>query len=219
MDIKYYIENLITRGLPVNCVYDIGGWQGYWTTNMSSSGNLQDKEFIIFEGNPYYAETLSKLGKKVFIDVLSHTKGLEVEYYDAPLSGESYYKENTSFYKDHTPKKRITNTLDSIITEHGLSLPDFIKIDTQGSELDILKGGQLALNNAKVIYTECPIVSYNIGAPNMQDYLDFFNQNGFYAMDILEKHYIDSLLVQVDIVFLRKEEKNRLFGETKSLFV
>jgi FkbM family methyltransferase len=216
MTIKNYIEDLISKGVSINCIYDIGGWMGYWTENMSN-GILKEKEFIIFEANPYYADALSKLGKKVFIDVLSDKKGLEVEYYDAPLSGESYYKENTNYYKDHIPKKRITNTLDSIIEENNLILPDFIKIDTQGSELDILKGGIKAINNAKVVYTECPIIKYNLGAPNIQDYLNFFDYFGFYPMNILETHFMDNVLVQIDIVFMKKELKNNLYGENKAI--
>jgi FkbM family methyltransferase len=216
MSIKNYIEDLVSKGVSIDCIYDIGGWMGYWTENMSN-GILKEKEFIVFEANPYYSDALSRLGKKVFIDVLSDKKGLEVEYYDAPLSGESYYKENTNYYKDHIPKKRITNTLDSIIEKNKLTLPDFIKIDTQGSELDILKGGIKAINNAKIVYTECPIIKYNLGAPNIQDYLNFFDYFDFYPMNILETHFMDNVLVQIDIVFMKKELKNNLYGENKSI--
>lgn len=216
MRIKNYIETLVQQGVNIDCIYDVGGWMGYWTENMSN-GILNEKEFIVFEGNPYYQETLSRLNRKVFIDVLSHKQGLEVEYYDAPLSGESYYKEKTNYYKDHIPKKRITNTLDNIIEQNNLNLPDFIKIDTQGSELDILKGGVKAINNAKIVYTECPIIEYNLGAPNIQEYLNFFDYFGFYPMDILETHFMDNVLVQIDIVFMKKELKNNLFGENKAI--
>lgn len=218
MNIKSYIEKLVEIGVRIDCIYDIGGYTGDWTKEMSN-GVLSNKEFIIFEGNPYHKESLFKLGKKVFIDVLSYKKDLEVEFYDAPLSGESYYKENTNFYKDHTPKKRITNTLDNIIEQNNLTLPDFIKIDTQGSELDILKGGVKAITNAKVVYTECPIVSYNIGAPNINDYLNFFSYFGFYPMDVLETHHMDNILVQIDILFMKKELKNKLFGENKAILI
>ena len=34
------------------------------------------------------------------------------------------------------------DTLDTQIREHGVDDVDFIKIDTQGSEIDILKGGK-----------------------------------------------------------------------------
>ena len=65
MNIKNYIENLIiTKNLEINTIFDIGGWMGYWTKEMSS-GLLKDKEFVIFEANPYYEESLSKLKKKL----------------------------------------------------------------------------------------------------------------------------------------------------------
>lgn len=219
MSIKNYIEDLVTnRNLEINTIYDIGGWMGYWTKDMSS-GILKDKEFIIFEANPYYEDSLSQLNKKLFIDVLSDVKGKEVDYYDAPLSGESYYKENTNYYVNHSPKKRITNTLESIFLENKLSNPDFIKIDTQGSELDILSGGLEIVKKSKIIYTECPTVKYNIGAPNLQEYLDFFDKLGFYPMNVLENHFMDNILVQIDIVFMRKDIKIDLFGENKAILL
>lgn len=218
MNIKNSIENLISKGIDIKCIYDIGGWMGYWTQEMSK-GLLSSKEFIIFEANPYYYEALSKLGKKVFIDVLSDQKNIEIEFYDSPLSGESYYKENTNYYKNDIPKKRITNTLDNIIEQNNLNLPDFIKIDTQGSELDILKGGIKALDNAKVVYIECPIINYNLGAPNIHQYLEFFDINNFYPLNILENHYMDDILVQIDILFIKKEIKKVILGENKSLLI
>lgn len=218
MNIKNQIENLISKGLDINCVYDIGGWMGYWTQEMSK-GLLAEKEFIIFEANPYYYDALSKLGKKVFIDVLSGEKNIEIDFYDSPLSGESYYKENTNYYKNDIPKKRFTNTLDSIIEENNLNLPDFIKIDTQGSELDIFKGGIKALNNAKVVYTECPIIDYNLGAPNIHQYLQFFDDHNFYPLNILETHHMDDILVQIDILFIKKDIKKILLGENKALLI
>ena len=218
MNIKNYIEDLVRKGVKIECIYDIGGWMGNWTENMSN-GILNNKEFIVFEGNPYYLDALNRLNKKVFIDILSDKKGIEIDYYDTPLSGESYYKENTNFYKECIPKKRITNTLDNIIQENHLNLPDFIKIDTQGSELDILKGGTQALNHASLIYTECPIVKYNNGAPNIQNYLDFFDNFGFYPINILESHHMDDILVQIDILFMKKSLKNSLFGKNKYMLL
>ena len=64
MRIKNYIETLVEKGVKIDCIYDIGGWMGYWTENMSS-GILNEKEFIVFEGNPYYQETLSRLNRKI----------------------------------------------------------------------------------------------------------------------------------------------------------
>jgi hypothetical protein len=36
-------------------------------------------------------------------------------------------------------------------------------------------------------------------------------------MNILETHFMDNVLVQIDIVFMKKELKNNLYGENKAI--
>ena len=80
-----------------------------------------------------------------------------------------------------------------------------LKIDTQGSEIDIIKGGSEILKNCKAILLECPIISYNIGAPTLSDYVEYLDSINYLPLDITETHYLDKVLVQIDIIFLRKD--------------
>ena len=48
-----------------------------------------------------------------------------------------------------------------MVEKENLKLPNFIKIDTQGSEIDILKGSKNTLKNCNLIYLETPIIEYN----------------------------------------------------------
>jgi hypothetical protein len=38
-------------------------------------------------------------------------------------------------------------------------------------------------------------------------------------MNILENHFMDDILVQIDIVFMRKDIKIQLFGENKAMLL
>ena len=60
-----------------------------------------------------------------------------------------------------------------------LPKPDLIKIDVQGAELDILRGGKECLANAKDVILEAQHVDYNIGAPKFEEVIDFMKENGF----------------------------------------
>ena len=66
-------------------------------------------------------------------------------------------------------------TLDKLVSKNNIPLPDFIKIDTQGSELDILRGGEKTISNCSLIYLECPIIEYNMGSPNLSEYIEYLN--------------------------------------------
>jgi FkbM family methyltransferase len=201
----------IISKLDIKTVFDIGANQGHWSINTKRL--LPESKFYLFEASDYYKERLHNTGLDFFIELLSDEVGKEVEFYDSTASGESYYKENTIWNINYTPKKRLTNTIDNFVLANNIPLPEFIKLDTQGSELDILRGSVNTLRNVKVILTEMPIMKYNEGAPNIQDYLDYFDQAGFYPMNLEQSHFIDNLLVQIDIVFLRKELKYELFGK------
>ena len=110
-----------------------------------------------------------------------------------------------------------TNTLDDIVTKNNLPFPDFIKIDTQGSEIDILKGGKKVVENCNIILLECPIIQYNLGSPNLSEYIDYLNLINFIPYDICETHNIDKVLIQIDILFVRKSIIKNINNDQKIL--
>jgi Methyltransferase FkbM domain len=135
-----------------------------------------------------------------------------VNFYNGSNTGDSYYKETTKHYDDQGSIRLPCVTLDALVKEHDLPLPNFIKLDTQGSELDILAGAESFLSSVDLIYTECPIVKYNHGAPNIQDYLDYFKRKRFIPVDILEIHRAENILLQIDIMFVSLQMKELFFG-------
>jgi hypothetical protein len=125
--------------------------------------------------------------------------------------GESFYRENTNYYSDSfiNPYYINTETLDNLFPNESF---DFIKIDTQGSEIDILVGGKLLVQSTEYILLEVSITNYNIGAPLIKDVLNYMDSIGFIMVDIWNcgyanrvpgKHYDD--LCQIDVLFTRKK--------------
>jgi len=110
-----------------------------------------------------------------------------------------------------------TITLDEIVKKKNLPFPDFLKIDTQGSELDILKGSQKSISKCSLIYLECPIIEYNLGAPNLNDYIKYLNSINFVPYDLCEVHKIDNILIQIDILFIKKSTLNEFYPDKKIL--
>jgi len=115
------------------------------------------------------------------------------------------------------PLLKETVTLDEIVEKNNLPLPDFIKIDTQGSELDILKGSQKSISNCSIIYLECPIIEYNTRAPNLNDYIKYLNSINFLPYDVCEVHRIDNVLIQIDILFVKRSILNKIYTDKKML--
>lgn len=85
-------------------------------------------------------------------------------------SGNSIYKEINPVYEGDT---LITTTqpvykLDDVVT----GTYDLIKIDTQGSELDIIRGGMDTFSKAKVVICEVALIDINIGGCKKEDVMN-----------------------------------------------
>ena len=81
-----------------------------------------------------------------------------------------------------------TLDLDTFITEHAPAGIALLKLDTQGSELDILRGAQSALRASAidVIYTEFFVVPHYAGAPVLADLLTFLGSFGYQLFDLFK---------------------------------
>ena len=209
-----YLRNIQRDGLEINTVYDIGANQGQWSPAIKQTA-LPDSYFYLFEGNSRHEPQLKATGLPYYIGILSNPGRDYVEFYDANITGDSYYKENTVHYDNKTATRYPTRTLDSIVEECELPAPNFIKIDTQGSEIDVLQGAEKILPEVDLIYLECPIIRYNLGAPTIQDYLDYMREHGFIPTDILEVHNNEHTVLQIDIMFINIKTKERLYGKNQ----
>ncbi len=201
------LEYLQANGVSIDVIYDIGARHGDWSINIQRA--FPAAEFILFEANPKCEPFLAGTGWPYFIAVLS-SEAKRLDFYENNSTGDSYYKEDTSHYESVVPTEKQAVTLDQMIESNQLKQPDFIKLDTQGSELDILRGGKTALSNASLVYMECPIVAYNKGAPNIHDYIAFMAAEGFVPHDICEIHRAHQTLLQIDLLFIRKTVLSRL---------
>ena len=196
------LQTLERLRFPVEAVYDIGANKGLWTKKMKEV--LPEARFFLFEANP-------RMQPPSFLDeddqwisaVLSSPEMKKVDFYSVNGTGDSYYKEVGSVYRKTFPKRLSTTTLEE--ASSGLPLPDLIKMDTQGSELDILAGGIKALSYARIVMTETPVLRYNKGAPRFQDYIDAFGQLGFAPVGVEGEHYCRGALIHLDLIFAKNQ--------------
>jgi len=127
---------------------------------------------------------------------------------DPTSTGNSIYKELTHFFSD--------DQLD-IIKTTGIKLDDLfesdsefdlIKIDTQGSELDIIEGGLNLCNKAKGILLEVSLTQYNENAPLYDEVIDYMTSHGFIKTEILDEARNHGSYQQ-DILFINEKLINR----------
>jgi len=189
-------------GLPCSVIYDIGAYHGDFSIALRNI--FQKSKFYMFEADSKKEKFLKETGLPYYIALLSNTSGQKY-FYSNNSSGDSYYKETTKFYQNTTPTVINAVTLDNLVDAQSLPTPDIIKVDTQGSELDILKGGLKTILNSTLIHLECPIIMYNQGSPSLHEIVSFMATLNFIPSDIFECHTGIDGLIQVDIAFLKAE--------------
>ena len=126
-----------------------------------------------------------------------------VTWYEKRNTGDSLFKENTGYFDDCKEIKRSATTLDLVFNKNEVF--ELIKIDCQGAEIPILKGGNSLVQKSSVIILEVPFMGeYNIGAPNFYEHINYMENIGYRVFDIVELHRVDNILIQIDIIFIKQ---------------
>lgn len=206
------LKELLNHGHRINTVYDIGANDGRWMNTWKNTFNCK---FIMFEANPNNkCEYSLTPGDRYIHQVLSDKDDKTVKFYSVAHNkentGDSYYKELTNHYDDTRYQVLKTKTLNTIIDEESLPLPDVIKMDTQGAEVDIINGGSKAFANAKLALLEVPVMRYNEGAPNFNEYIDAMYSAGYIPTGIDHIAMRCAVVNQMDMVFVKSDINNEI---------
>jgi len=205
---RYRLLQLYRSG-NISTVYDIGAHHGKWSLGMKKL--MPKASFQLFEANPVCETFLKKTGLPYHRIALSKAKGTRV-FHSNNSTGDSFYPENTELSRAFGWQEKEVETadLDSFALQNHLPSPDWIKLDVQGAELDVLAGGKYLFSKTKFLLTEIPLLPYNLGAPSFSDYLDAFGAAGFLPVSVVEVHQLSakagnsSALSQVDLFFERQ---------------
>jgi FkbM family methyltransferase len=210
MSIKSYLIELSKSYTP-NTLLDIGAHHGNFS--MFCKGLWKNIDSLMLEGNENCEEVLENLPFSHCIVLLSDTNKevtLHLNPKNPMCTGTSYLKEKTRHYKDSIQVKKNTFTLEEVINEVDNKVFDIIKIDTQGSELDIIKGGLEIVKKASYAILEVATLQYNEGSPLFDEVIDYMKQIGFSNYKIVEEHkwmnkveetFPYGTVIQVDVVF------------------
>jgi len=193
---------LQASGVEVRRSLDLGAFEGKWTTLLREI--YPAVQVIMVDANSDKEPLLRAIGD-CRIAVLGDTDGKEVDYYkcqdgDAG-SGNGIYRENTAFA--FAPEKRKCITLATLLgSDEGF---DLIKMDIQGAELDVVRGGLTIVRNSRYLLLELQTYDYNLGAPHFEEVVAFLHGEGFAVVDIVDLMYSGDKLIQVDVLFRNRK--------------
>jgi len=123
------------------------------------------------------------------------------------LVGSSLYKEEEEGTNVNGAERKVPSvTLDRLVSDRRLPAPFLIKVDVQGAELDVLRGGSIALEGAEYVLLEVSLFQFFKDGPLFCEVVDFMQSKGFVPYDMFGMQYrpLDRALSQVDIVFVKE---------------
>jgi FkbM family methyltransferase len=207
------LRNMQRVGFSPKCILDIGAYHGEWTK--LTSGIFTDAHFWMIEAQPQKMARLNDVARGVGADramvinaLLGAEEKSEVEF-NLMETGSSVLPENTAFPR--TTTKLPMTTLDTLIAARMAGRPDFIKIDAQGYELEVLKGGLRALGDCEACLLETSLIEYNAGSPMLADVVGFMSAHGFVVYDLCgqSRRHSDASLFQLDVMFIKEDSNLR----------
>jgi len=100
-------------------------------------------------------------------------------------------------------------TLDKLTDATPFEKPDLIKLDVQGFELEVLRGGMHTLTSTEAVIIETNLIAIYDGAPLFHEVVSFMAEYRFYVYDICTffRRPYDNALWQVDLIFVNQSSE------------
>jgi FkbM family methyltransferase len=196
-DSNYSLSLLREFNIPIETIIDIGVFKG--TKPLIEI--FPDKLHILFEPLTDFIENIKtnyRYIEHILFNFPLYDKDGEVKLkITVDNNGETLHsritEENCEKYKILYAQK-----LDTFLYNITFKKPYLLKLDVDGSELEILKGSVNTLKDCSVVIIEA----------HPRDYLDrcnFMDQNGFKLFDIVDFCYYDRQLRQFDLIFVKED--------------
>jgi FkbM family methyltransferase len=203
-NMEFGLAAIAERGLSPKTIIDVGAYEGDWSR--MARRIWPHSRILMFEPNLEKQAHLTVVANDINASVFCELLGAEdhtVVSYNVMESGSSVLSERSPL--DRIVERRSLRRLDSILKE--IEAPAFLKIDTQGYELEVLKGSISILRSIEAILLEVAIIEINEGAPLLHDVLVHMKSIGFLTYDVLEIHRrpLDKALNQIDILLIRED--------------
>ena len=170
----------------------------------------------VAECRPVLEKLKQRLNAEYFLVAAGAENGEVTFNVHADISGSSLFSEVEQAL-DGRPRRIPMRRLDSLLPE-TLEHPILLKVDTQGAEVEILKGLGSRLGEIDLLIVETVTMEARRGTPQFADVVRFCDDAGFALYDVLEGHTraLDCALAQIDLAFVPKDSvlrrQTKFFG-------
>lgn len=205
-DMGASIENMKRAGFSPQTALDIGAYVGDWTRMAKEI--FPACQVCMFEPQQDKEPGLRRLMQELPEVTLKRTllgdvPDTSVSFY--PLESGSSTSPSRNMPSDLKPIVLPSTTLETAVAGTPFARPDLIKIDVQGAELKVLRGGLSVLSAAQVVILEVSLVEEYKGSPLFVDVISFMAQQGFRVYDVctIWRNNRTMSMNEADVIFVR----------------
>lgn len=182
------VRTIKARGINPLTAIDIGSYFGEWYKEFTEI--FPNCKTLSVDANPELEGKMREANPNYMLALMGAEMKDETEFYISSANpfdpGSSIYKESTKWGLLSRPAKMPMIALDSLNTKF-----DWIKVDVQGAELEVLKGGKKTLEKAMIVELELSFMRFNQGAPLAAEVISWMRDNEYEMLDITEHMYIE----------------------------
>jgi FkbM family methyltransferase len=205
LDMPFRLKTLAQNGFQPRVIFDIGAASGDWAR--LAAGIWPSARIHGFEPNQRERASLERTKRELpafdFTLCFLGSEPKRVQYDDQGTS--------TSVLNGAGTQTAEMRVLDELVRSGAAPRPEFLKLDVQGYELEVLRGGEEALAGARGALLEVSFTEFASGVPLVAEVVAFMAQRGFVWYDAMGiyRSLEDDALLQMDAMFLRREDPLR----------
>ena len=212
-----YIKHIKSKGFAPGTVIDIGVATGTpWLYQFPKA------KLVLVEPNPEFRSDLERINVEHGADILPFAAGAEPGILS--LNVDRFAPSSSSFLpvsadlRAHWRSRGQTRTIEArkvdvlpldAMIDTRYPGPYLIKVDTEGFELEVLKGGTQTLQRAECLIIETSVAKRHEGSYAFADLIRFLADEGFAFSDILDIQTFsgDGDISYMDVAFIRTSDQ------------
>jgi FkbM family methyltransferase len=204
-DLTFFLKGIKKRGFFPKNILDIGAHKADWS--ITASEIFPDTAYYMIEPQielkPYLDSFFKNHKGAWFLGGAGAENGeLILSVWD-DFAGSSFLLPEGQ-YAGKKQRKVPIYSVDSLVSDHKIPIPDLCKIDVQGFEIEVLKGAQSLLGKTDIFILEASMFKFSPNQPLLHEIIDFMCKNGYVIYDFagFANRPLDKALGQLDICFV-----------------
>ncbi len=206
-----FLKLLVSSGFEPSHVVDIGANRGNWTREVRQY--FPQAQYTLFEPQVNLKQAMSDLLADSLVTLNSIGVGnksseLLFTIHERDDSCSFALTEEQASTRGFKQVKVPVVTLDAHIAANNLEWPDFIKIDAEGFDLEVINGASKSLGKATLVLVECAVCNPSIQNTALA-VIEAMDSRGFRPLDFtdLNRPWPNRVLWLTEIAFVKKGSK------------